>query len=90
MSEPIQARAGNREPLLLCEFDGRVLELWDSPSSRYLAERLELQKRKDDKDGGATIFLMSSGGRRELYFGPDELANMEKLLAAMAAAGMRQ
>jgi hypothetical protein len=90
VSDVIQARAGNRDPKLLCEFDGRVLELWSSPSDRYLADQLQLQKRKDDKDGGVTIFLLSPGQRIELYFGPDEVANMDALVAAMAAAGMQQ
>ncbi len=90
MSEIISAKAGNRDPKLLVEFDGRVLELWSSPSNRYLATQLQLQKRKDDKDGGVTVFLMSSGGRVELYFAPDELANMEALLAALTDAGMQQ
>jgi hypothetical protein len=90
MSEMISAKAGNREPGLLCEFDGRVLELWNSPSDRYLASELTLQKRKDDKDGGVTLLIMPSGSRIELYFAPAELANMEKLLAALVAAGMQQ
>ena len=90
MSEPISATAGNREPGLPCTFDGRVLELWNSPSDRYLASQLTLQKRKDDKDGGVTLLIMPSGTRIELYFAPSEVANMEKLLAALIAAGMQQ
>ena len=39
--------------------------------------------------GTATSSLLC-GGRRELYFGPDELANLDALLAAIAAAGMKQ
>jgi hypothetical protein len=90
MSEIISAQAGNSEPKLQCEFDGRVLELWNSPSDRYLASGLTLQKRKDDKDGGVTLFLMPRGSRIELYFAPDELAAMEQLVAALLAAGMQQ
>jgi hypothetical protein len=90
VSDIISAKAGNRDPLLLCDFDGRVLELWESPSSRFLASTLTLQKRKDEKDGGVTVSLLTTNARRELYFGPDELANMEALLAALAAAGMQQ
>jgi hypothetical protein len=89
MSDAITARAGN-DGALLCEFDGRVLELWNGPSERYLAEELVLQKRKD-KDGGAEVFIVPDGNgpRFDLWFGPDELANMEKLLAALTKAGMK-
>jgi hypothetical protein len=89
MSETIQAQAGNTDPRLLCEFDGRVLELWSAPSARYLASHLVLQKRKDEKDGGVTLFVLPGrGSRLELYFGPDEVANMEKLVGALVEAGM--
>ena len=90
MSEIISAKAGNNEPFVWCDFDGRVLEVWNAPSERYLANGLTLQKRKDEKDGGATIFLVPRGRRLELYFGPDEVPNMERLLAALVAAGMQQ
>ena len=33
MAEVTQARAGN-DGVLLCEFDGRVLELWSNPSQQ--------------------------------------------------------
>lgn len=89
MAELIQARAGN-DGDLLCEFAGRVLELWGNPSERYLAEQLVLQKRKDDKGGGATLYIVPQDATRmELYFETDQLANMESLVAALTSAGMQ-
>jgi hypothetical protein len=89
MSDVIQARAGNNG-VLLCEFDGRVLELWNNPSQRYLAEEIVLQKRKDEKGGGVTLYVVPRNATRmELYFEPDQLADMEALVTALTGAGMR-
>ncbi len=89
MAATTQARAGSGATLL-CEFDGRVLELWQSPSQRFLAERLVLQKRKDEKDGGVTLLIVPQGAARmELYFEPDQVADMEALVAALTSAGMQ-
>jgi len=89
VAEVIQARAGN-DGTLLCEFDGRVLELWSNPSQRFLAEQLVLQKRKDEKGGGVTLYVVPERAMRmELYFEADQLANMESLVAALSSAGMR-
>jgi hypothetical protein len=89
MATTTQAKAGSGG-VLLCEFDGRVLEIWSSPSQRYLVENLVLQKRKDEKDGGVTLFVVPDRASRvELYFEPEHVANMEALVAALKSAGMR-
>jgi hypothetical protein len=89
MSDVVQVNAGPNADLLF-EFDGRVLEIFYAPSNRYLASDLTLQKTKNDKDGGVTAYLLSSGGRIEVYFPPGELAAMEQLFTALEGAGMQR
>jgi hypothetical protein len=89
VAEVIQARAGN-DGVLLCEFDGRVLELWSNPSQRFLAEQLVLQKRKDEKGGGVTLYVVPDRAMRiELFFEADQFGAMETLVGALTGAGMR-
>jgi hypothetical protein len=92
MADKIDAKAGMKGQVL-CSFDGQLLELFGtgpSGSVRIMAAQSRLKpKKKPEKDGGQTIYIIGPGmtGRQELYFAPDEVANMQKLVDALKAAG---
>ncbi len=95
MSEKIEAKAGP-EGHVLCSFDGQVLELLGTGPSGSIkmvaADSRMKPKKKPEKDGGQVMYVLGPGmtGRQELYFAPGELANMQKLVEALQAAGIQK
>jgi hypothetical protein len=91
VSETLQVMAGPNANVK-CTFDGEALELVG-----YTAEVVKLpvaqvnvkRKKKPEKDGGQVFYFVSRllSSRVELYIQPPEVANMDKLVDALLAAG---
>ena len=93
MSETITAKAGD-DGDVQCTFDGDALELIGYTASVVhipVAKVNIKRKKKPEKDGGQVIYFVTSllSSRVELYFQPSEVANMEKLVTALLAAGAK-
>jgi len=91
VSEKIEVMAGPKANVK-CTFDGEALEL-----TGYTAAIVHLpvadvnvkRKKKPEKDGGQVYYFVTRllSSRVELYLQPSEVANMEKLVEALLAAG---
>jgi hypothetical protein len=93
VSETIEVMAGPKANVK-CTFDGEALELIGVSATIIhlpVADVNIKRKKKPEKDGGQVFYFVSRllTSRVELYLQPSEVANMEKLVDALLAAGAK-
>jgi hypothetical protein len=91
VAEKIEVNAGP-EGQVKCTFDGEALELVGYIASVVTLPTAKVsvkRKKKAEKDGGQVFYFVSPllSSRVELYLQPTEVANMERLVDALLAAG---
>ena len=91
MADTITVNAGP-DGQVKCTFDGETLELvgWIAQVVQIPVAKVNVKrKKKPEKDGGQVFYFVSTllTSRVELYLQPAEVANMDKLVDALLAAG---
>jgi len=90
VSDKIDVKGGPESNVQIT-FDGEALELvgYTATVLHLPKGKLRLKrKKKPEKDGGQVMYFVHplSSSRIEIYFKPEDLAGMEKLVDALLAA----